>query len=91
MAEKERREIEEIDWALRKIEEGVYGRCERCRRPISPERLEALPEARLCQSCLRRSETAVGSPNPDDMEAITCSAAPHKGDPSQADKPTGDG
>ena len=37
--------------ALRKIEEGTYGRCERCGETIPPERLEAMPRARLCVPC----------------------------------------
>jgi DnaK suppressor protein len=41
--------------ALRKIDEGTYGRCERCGNEIAPERLEALPAARLCVACKQRA------------------------------------
>ncbi|MGH8999945.1 MAG: TraR/DksA C4-type zinc finger protein [Acidimicrobiia bacterium] len=41
-------EIDELDRALRKLDEGTYGTCEACGKPIPPERLEALPGARLC-------------------------------------------
>jgi RNA polymerase-binding protein DksA len=37
-----------IDDALRKIEEGSYGTCEVCGKPIGAERLSAIPWARLC-------------------------------------------
>ena len=37
--------------ALRKLDEGTYGKCERCGRDIAEERLEAIPSARLCVSC----------------------------------------
>ncbi len=37
--------------ALRRIEEGTYGICEGCARPIAFARLEALPHARRCVSC----------------------------------------
>jgi RNA polymerase-binding protein DksA len=37
-----------IDGALRRMEEGTYGRCERCGREIPFERLEARPTATLC-------------------------------------------
>ena len=44
-----------IDKALGKIENGTYGVCERCGRPIDPARLEALPYAELCIECKRLS------------------------------------
>lgn len=43
--------IEQIDAALRRLEEGSYGSCARCGQPINPERLEALPHAILCIGC----------------------------------------
>jgi DnaK suppressor protein len=43
--------LADIDRALQKIEEGSYGRCDRCDRRISPERLEAVPQAVLCIDC----------------------------------------
>jgi DnaK suppressor protein len=44
-----------IEKALRKIDEGAYGTCERCGNPIDPARLEALPYAELCIECKRLS------------------------------------
>jgi RNA polymerase-binding transcription factor len=38
----------EIDAALRRIDEGTYGICEACGKPIAPERLAAIPWARRC-------------------------------------------
>ena len=40
--------LSEIDAALRRIEDGSYGTCEICGRPIAPERLEAIPWAARC-------------------------------------------
>lgn len=40
--------LAEIDGALRRIEDGTYGTCVACGRPIAPERLEAVPWATLC-------------------------------------------
>jgi RNA polymerase-binding transcription factor DksA len=37
--------------ALRRLDEGTYGKCERCGERIPPERLEALPTATLCVGC----------------------------------------
>jgi RNA polymerase-binding transcription factor DksA len=41
-------EIGDLDAALRKIDDGTYGICEVCGRPIEPERLEAIPGTRTC-------------------------------------------
>jgi len=43
--------LESIRRALRAIEKGVYGICERCGQPIDPARLEAKPDATLCLKC----------------------------------------
>ena len=43
--------VERIDEALRKIDEGSYGTCDRCNGPINPERLRAIPYATLCIEC----------------------------------------
>ena len=45
------RKLKEIEHALRQLERGSYGICERCGQPIDPERLEAIPETTLCISC----------------------------------------
>lgn len=44
-------QINDIDYALKKIQQGRFGLCENCSQPITPERLEALPQARLCINC----------------------------------------
>jgi DnaK suppressor protein len=43
--------LQDIDAALGKIEQGTYGLCESCGRPIAEARLEAMPAARLCIAC----------------------------------------
>ncbi len=40
--------MEKIDKALAKMDEGTYGLCDRCGRPIEKARLKALPYANLC-------------------------------------------
>lgn len=52
-----RRLLSQIDDALRRMDAGTYGTCERCGNPIETERLEALPHATLCMDCKRRDET----------------------------------
>ena len=44
-------ELKEIESALRKIKKGTYGRCERCKKPIDPGRLEVKPQAVYCLNC----------------------------------------
>lgn len=44
-------EIEELEAALDRVEQGTYGQCERCGARIEPERLEALPTTTLCANC----------------------------------------
>ncbi|MFC1892486.1 TraR/DksA family transcriptional regulator [Chloroflexota bacterium] len=43
--------LADVERALSKFEKGIYGLCEDCGQSIDPNRLEALPEARLCLSC----------------------------------------
>ena len=41
-------ELADVAHALERLEEGTYGTCEACGKPIGEERLEALPAARFC-------------------------------------------
>ncbi len=45
-----------VEDALRKLETGRYGICERCGQPIGIERLRALPFATLCIRCKTEEE-----------------------------------
>ena len=40
--------LAQIDRALARLDEGSYGVCERCGKPIAEERLQARPWATLC-------------------------------------------
>lgn len=48
--------LQMIDEALRRIEEGTFGTCARCGRPIAEARLEAMPYATKCIECKRLEE-----------------------------------
>lgn len=50
--------IGEIDRALRKLDKGEYGICERCGQEIDPARLKAMPTATLCLRCKQELERA---------------------------------
>ena len=54
LSDRERREVLEIEAALRRMDEGRYGLCAACGGAIGPGRLEAIPEARLCLECVER-------------------------------------
>jgi DnaK suppressor protein len=43
--------LEEIAFALARIDDGSYGMCTSCGVPIGAERLQALPHTRHCVSC----------------------------------------
>jgi DnaK suppressor protein len=48
--------LQQIDDALRRVDEGTYGTCERCGKNIGFDRLEVLPQASLCLECKRLVE-----------------------------------
>jgi DnaK suppressor protein len=48
--------LAEIDAALRRIEDGSYGTCRRCREQIPAARLNALPHGSHCARCQRASD-----------------------------------
>ncbi len=58
MTDLTRRELADIDAALRRIEEGRYGRCEACGGPMGLQRIRAIPEARYCVSCSGEREVS---------------------------------
>ncbi len=45
--------LKEIERAIARAEKGTYGICERCKNPISEERLKAMPAATLCIDCAK--------------------------------------
>lgn len=53
-----RESLARIERALARFEDGTYGSCVRCGKPIGEERLEAVPAADLCIVCQEREESA---------------------------------
>ena len=41
-------QLDAVELALTKLDEGTYGVCERCQEPIPDARLEAMPASRYC-------------------------------------------
>lgn len=55
-AQRDGRLIYHIDKALERIEAGTFGLCDACGKPISKERIEAVPHARMCIECKSSEE-----------------------------------
>jgi RNA polymerase-binding protein DksA len=51
--------MEGIEAALRALNKGTYGLCERCGKEISLERLEVKPDATLCVQCQTEVEKLI--------------------------------
>jgi DnaK suppressor protein len=58
LVEIESRELSQIEHALQRIADGVYGRCEFCNGKIFEARLNALPYTNTCIDCQREHERA---------------------------------
>ncbi|MET9773671.1 TraR/DksA C4-type zinc finger protein [Streptomyces sp. NPDC006367] len=43
--------LADVEAALGRMDEGCYGSCHLCRRPIARERLVIVPQARFCARC----------------------------------------
>ena len=41
-------ELADVERALRRLDDGTYGACEACGKPVGDERLEAMPATRFC-------------------------------------------
>ena len=56
LRERNEQHLAQVEAALRRLDEGTFGTCASCGRPIAPERLEAIPWAALCIDCKRSEE-----------------------------------
>lgn len=52
--------LDQIDGALKRIEDGTYGRCQACGVEIPEARLEAIPYAAQCVRCASQEEEGHG-------------------------------
>lgn len=53
LREKNEQHLAAVERAITRLDDGTFGTCARCGRPIAPERLEALPWAAHCIDCQR--------------------------------------
>lgn len=61
LGERESQMVADVDQALLRIEEGSYGECARCGKPIDERRLEAVPTARYDAACQTEIEAQQGT------------------------------
>ena len=64
LADRQTHLIEEIDAALQRIEDGTYGLCARCGKPLDEERLKAMPTAKYDAACQAAIDEARGLKKP---------------------------
>jgi DnaK suppressor protein len=50
-------ELEDVERALKRLDDGSYGNCQACGEEIGDERLEAVPAARFCLEHQSDAET----------------------------------
>lgn len=56
LRDRERKLIDKIDHALRRIDQGDFGYCASCEEQIDLERLEARPVTTMCITCKEKQE-----------------------------------
>jgi DnaK suppressor protein len=56
LSDTERQMVLQIEAALRRMDDGVYGRCTNCGNTINMRRLDAVPYARFCIDCQELAE-----------------------------------
>ena len=49
-------ELADVEHALQRLDDGTYGTCEACGKPIDDARLEAMPATRFCVADQERAE-----------------------------------
>lgn len=49
-------QLDEVQAALQRFDDGTIGKCVNCGKPISPARLQALPYASMCMDCQQQGD-----------------------------------
>lgn len=60
-------EMDKVDQALSRYENGSYGTCELCGKPIEPARLERLKNTTMCAACARSQSDHFNRPVEEDL------------------------
>ena len=56
LASNEQEVLYQIDEALKRLDDGLYGVCQQCNKPITLSRLRAVPYGSMCIACQRAKE-----------------------------------
>lgn len=70
LMESRNRTRDQLDEALRRLNEGLYGICEDCGEQIGEARLKALPFARRCVACQEQAEVLEQIARKEDREDL---------------------
>lgn len=54
--DEDHRKLRGVEAALRRIDHGTFGECQRCEEPIAERRLNAVPWAALCLGCQEEAD-----------------------------------
>ncbi len=60
LAEGERERLYALDEAIKRIDEGTYGKCDSCGGKVSKQRLKVMPQAKYCIECQEKEEKSAG-------------------------------
>lgn len=60
LAEGERERLYLLDDAIKRIDEGTYGKCDMCGCNITKQRLKVMPQAQYCIKCQEKQEKEFG-------------------------------
>jgi DnaK suppressor protein len=55
LRDRSRLDLSRVEAALRALDDGTYGTCTSCGKPIAAERLEAIPWVAMCIDCARKA------------------------------------
>jgi RNA polymerase-binding protein DksA len=54
LRDRSRLDLSRVEAAIRALDDGTYGTCTNCGKPIATERLEAIPWVATCIDCARK-------------------------------------
>src|SRR5688500_16988001 len=60
-------ELADIEHALQRLDDGTYGTCEACGKPIGDDRLEAMPATRYCLDDQSKAEQELRTSAPHEI------------------------